>query len=84
MVVGVAEHVEYARVKGGQPLIHFVLPSELPALPLFVIRAPLWMWRFQYCVARRQKLNYAGIAPCERVILKQVRQPVFRVCLEVL
>jgi hypothetical protein len=52
-------------VRGGHPLIYFVLPLELLALPLFVIRAPPWMWRFLYSVTKRQKLNYAGIAPCE-------------------
>ena len=71
-------------MKGWQPLIYFELPLELPALPLFVIRgAPLWMWRFLYSVTRRQKLNYAGIAPCETVILKAC-QPVFLICPEVL
>jgi hypothetical protein len=68
----------------GKPLIDFELPPELPTLPLFVIRVPLWMWRFRHYVARRQKLNYAGIAPCETVILKKERQLVFRICLEVL
>lgn len=85
IVVGVAKPLECARVKGRQPLIYFELPLELPALPLFVIRgALLWMWRFLYSVTRRQKLNYAGIASCETVILKKARQPVFFICPEVL